>query len=175
MSHNSNDSHALRHKLQPDDHLVADSLSQSWDSSYLKGRYNSEPALNFTTDIVKELKVYQNLMNGRGLYVGCGNGRNYGKLMEFGLNLIGLDISSVALDKLSKKFPQYANLLHHGDFLRYQQFQDAPSHANMFQYVIAIQVFQHGNMDRVERYFKKASMLLESGGHVVPAGERLEY
>ena len=52
-------------------------------------------------------------------------------------------------------------LLECGDFLDYRQ--DAPFQ-DPFQYAIAIQVFQHGDMDRVGRYFEKASMLLEKGG-----------
>ena len=147
--------------LQSGDHSITDRLSLAWDASYRKGRYRAEPALGFTADIIKELKACPNLMNGRGLYVGCGNGRNYAKLVESGLNIMGLDVSGVALAELSKKLPQCSALLHHGDFLDYRQ--DAPFQGP-FQYVIAIQVFQHGDMDRVGRYFEKASMLLGSGG-----------
>lgn len=164
MLRGSNDSRALQYKLQSDDNSVTDSLSQAWDASYRKGRYGTEPALKFATDVIRKLKANPRLMNGRGLYVGCGNGRNYTKMVESGLNLTGLDVSGVALTELSKKLPRCARLLHCGDFLDYQPFQDGPSHDDLFQYVIAIQVFQHGNMNRVERYFKKASMLLETGG-----------
>ena len=93
-----------------------------------------------------------------------GAGRNYTKLVESGLNLVGLDVSGVAITELSEKLPRRVELLHRGDFLDYQPLHDDPSHDDLFQYVIAIQVFQHGNMNRVERYFKKASMLLENGG-----------
>jgi hypothetical protein len=33
----------------------------------------------------------------RGLYIGCGNGRNYIPLSEAGLDLTGLDISVTAI------------------------------------------------------------------------------
>ena len=164
MLRGSNNSHTFQHKLQLDDNSVTDNLSQAWDVSYRKGRYSTEPALKFTTDVIRKLKANPHLMNGRGLYVGCGNGRNYTKLAEFGLNLVGLDVSGVALTELSKKLPLCAKLLHHGDFLNYQPFHEGPPHDDLFQYVIAIQVFQHGNLNRVERYFKKASILLENGG-----------
>ena len=112
--------------------------------------------------MIRKLKRNPILMNGRGLYVGCGNGRNYVPLVEAGLDVVGLDVSSVALAELSKKLPQCSALLHRGDFLDYRQ--DEPFHDVPFQYAIAIQVFQHGGMDRVGRYFEKASMLLEKGG-----------
>ena len=61
----------------------------------------------------------------------------------------------------ARRLPRCSALLHHGDFLDYRQdtsFQDP------FQYVIALQVFQHGDMSRVRQYFAKASSLLERGG-----------
>ena len=150
--------------LQPDisqssDPVITSRLSDTWDALYHKGRYHAEHALDFTDDILKELHANQDLVNGRGLYVGCGNGRNYSKLTESGLDVTGLDVSGVALAELSKRLPQYAAMLHQCDFLDYRQ-------EELFQYVIAIQVFQHGNMDRVNRYFEKAYMLLERDGLV---------
>jgi 2-polyprenyl-3-methyl-5-hydroxy-6-metoxy-1,4-benzoquinol methylase len=40
-----------------------------------------------------------------GLYIGCGNGRNYEPLVRGGLDLTGLDISEVALGQLSARMP----------------------------------------------------------------------
>ena len=150
--------------MQPDnsqssDPVITNRLSQAWDALYRKGRYHAEHALDFTNDILKELHANPNLINGRGLYVGCGNGRNYSKLAESGLDVTGLDVSGVALAELSKRLPQYAAMLYQCDFLDYRQ-------EELFQYVIAIQIFQHGNMDRINRYFEKTSMLLERGGLV---------
>ena len=149
----------LQPKPQSNDHAVTNSITQAWDKSYRSGKYRTDSALDFTDNIIKKLKSNLNLKNGRGLYVGCGNGRNYSKLAESGLDVTGLDVSGVALAELSKRLPQYADMLHQCDFLDYRQ-------EELFQYIIAIQVFQHGNMDRVNRYFEKTSMLLERGGLV---------
>lgn len=140
-----------------DRHSVASRLSKAWDAEYAKGRYHGEMALGFSDDIIREVVSRPNLRCGSGLYVGCGNGRNYVKLAEAGLRMVGIDVSGVALADLSKRLPRCSHLLHRGDFLDYEQ--DAP-----FQYVIAIQVFQHGDMNRVEKYFEKTSALLETGG-----------
>ena len=153
MTHDSNRSHIRQY----DRHSTTDRLSHAWDTEYLKGRYRAETPLKFTADIINELKCSPSLVNGSGLYVGCGNGRNYAQMVESGLEVIGLDISSVALSELSKKLPQYSNLLVCGDFLDYRP-------DIKFQYVIAIQVFQHGDRLMADKYFKKASSLLESGG-----------
>ena len=140
-----------------DDKLTIDRLSHAWDSEYRKGRYRTDLSLKFTTDIIRELKNNTSLMNGQGLYVGCGNGRNYVPLAESGLKMIGLDVSSVALEMLLKRLPQCRDNFICSDFLNYKP-------DIRFQYLIAIQVFQHGDISRVERYFEKASSLLESGG-----------
>ena len=156
MPHDSNEPHTPQHELQSDDYSTANRLSRAWDASYQKEKYVAEPALGFADDIIKELKTRPNLMNGRGLYAGCGNGRNYVPLAEAGLNMIGLDISRVALNQLSKRLQRCSNLVC-GDFLDYSP--DVP-----FQYLIAIQSFQHGGMSRAMQYFAKASSLLEDGG-----------
>ena len=157
MPRDSHNPHAPQPARQSGNNSITDRLSQAWDASYREGRYGAEPPLGFTADIIRELKRNPSVMNGRGLYAGCGNGRNYVPLMEAGLDVVGLDVSRVALNQLSRGLPRCSALLHHGDFLDY--LQDAP-----FQYVIAIQVFQHGDMSRARQYFAKASSLLERGG-----------
>lgn len=162
MELNPSSSFQLRSESQSDDSAATTQVSQAWDAAYKKGRYGADPALEFTNEIIKRLKASPNLVNGRGLYVGCGNGRNYIKLAESGLDMTGLDVSGVALAELSKKLPQCVDRLHLGDFLDYRN--DSLSQDTPFQYIIAIQVLQHGNQDRVRKYFEKVSMLLESGG-----------
>ena len=78
-------------------------LARAWDAEYASGRRDMEQPLKFTADIIRELK---NHLSGDGLYVGCGSGRNYVPLAETGLNMVGLDISPVALAMLSEKLPQ---------------------------------------------------------------------
>ena len=162
MVRDSNDPHAPQSARQSGNNSITDRLSQAWDASYLQRKYCTELSLRFTADIIRELKKNPSVMNGRGLYVGCGNGRNYVPLAEAGLDVVGLDVSRVALAGLSKRLPHCSALLHHGDFLDYRQ--DVPLQDVLFQYVITIQVFQHGDMSKVRQYFAKAPSLLESGG-----------
>src|SRR5204862_6241363 len=72
-----------------------------------------------------------------GLYVGCGNGRNFLPLVDAGLALVGLDVSPEALRQLAARRPDQAGRLHPGDFLTFVP--SAP-----IAYVIALQVLQPG-------------------------------
>jgi SAM-dependent methyltransferase len=98
---------------------------------------------------------------GIGLYVGCGNGRNYLPLVDAGLDLIGLDISPEAIRHLRARRPTLpAQRLICDDFLRFQ-----PS-IRHFDYVIALQVFQHGADADAAAYVAKVAALLRPGGFV---------
>jgi SAM-dependent methyltransferase len=132
-------------------------VQASWDSVYIPGsKYQNEPPLPFTNLILETLNK-EHLLKGKGLYIGCGNGRNYIPLTQNGLDLIGLDISSVALKQISDKFPNLKDKLIHSSFSEYKSLQ-------LFDYIIAIQVFQHGNYDEVMNNFRKVSSLLKPGG-----------
>src|SRR5438876_12269945 len=72
-----------------------------------------------------------------GLYIGCGNGRNYLPLVDAGLNLYGLDVAPEALRVLARRRPAVSNHLICEDFAHFRS-------SIPFGYVIAIQVFQHG-------------------------------
>ncbi|HLF54476.1 MAG TPA: methyltransferase domain-containing protein [Candidatus Nanoarchaeia archaeon] len=132
-------------------------LSQRWDAEYETGKYAHEPPVNFVNTILSTLERFPEIKNGRGLYVGCGNGRNYLPLIRTGLNLYGLDASKIALKQLSEQEPSFGNKLFCEDFRSF----DADS---LFDYLIAIQVFQHGGQKDIEQYFTKAASLLKPQG-----------
>ena len=69
--------------------------SQRWDAEYRnrKGRYVEEPPLPFVEHILTTFHHDPSLRHGIGLYIGCGNGRNYLPLVHAGLPLYGLDLS----------------------------------------------------------------------------------
>jgi hypothetical protein len=48
----------------------------SWDAEYAKGRYRGEHPVLFVDDVLKAVED-NGLAGAEGLYVGCGNGRNY--------------------------------------------------------------------------------------------------
>src|SRR5882762_4870713 len=65
-----------------------------WDDEYRNQRYVDEPPLPFVERIVDTLRADASAWNGTGLYVGCGNGRNYLPLVDAGLVLLALDVSA---------------------------------------------------------------------------------
>jgi hypothetical protein len=66
---------------------MSTSAAAAWDAEYAAGRYRREPPVGFTADIVVAATARR---LHRGLYIGCGNGRNYVPLRDAGLDLVGL-------------------------------------------------------------------------------------
>jgi SAM-dependent methyltransferase len=125
----------------------------SWDAEYASGRYGHEPPVGFTRDIISAARA-ANLR--RGLYIGCGNGRNLVPLSDAGLDLIGLDISPRAIAQLRERRPCAAGLAVGGI--------DALRPSAEFDLVIGIQVFQHGNRGQVHRHLTAAAAHVAAGG-----------
>jgi SAM-dependent methyltransferase len=129
-----------------------------WDEEYRNQRYANEAPLPFVRTILAILEADRRAWSGRGLYVGCGNGRNYVPLVDAGLQLSGLDISAEALERLTERRPTLRRRLICGDFRAF------PIDSQQFDYLIAIQVFQHGDEADVAAYFERAAALLRPGG-----------
>jgi SAM-dependent methyltransferase len=128
-----------------------------WDAEYRAGRYAAEPPVAFVATILEALSARPALRAGQGLYVGCGNGRNFIPLADAGLTLLGLDLSAEALRQLAARRPDQATRLHHGALIEFAS--PAP-----IAYVIAIQVLQHGRRAEAERAFARIAELLAPGG-----------
>ncbi len=137
--------------------LSSELVASRWDAEYREGRYASEPPLAFTDEIVATLRAHPTAFAGTGLYVGCGNGRNYLPLVDVGLNLHGLDVSREAIAQLTARRPDLAPRLACGDF------RDLAREA-VFDYLVAIQVFQHGTEAEAAAYFAATAMALRPGG-----------
>lgn len=135
----------------------ADLAARRWDQEYRQRRYEDEPPIPFVGEILTTLQQNKELLAGPGLYVGCGNGRNYLPLIDGGAKLHGLDISEEAIKRLRRRRPDQTLPLAVGDFGTY-------STSTKFAYLIAIQVFQHGDGVDADRYFRKTASLLPSGG-----------
>ena len=110
----------------------------------------------FAGEIADFLAERSRHRDGRGLYVGCGNGRNYVMLSKAGLDITGLDVSAVGLRQIAEKEPWLAPRLACCDFLDYA--------GGPFQYLISIQAFQHGTRTTAEAYFQKTARVLVPGG-----------
>ena len=89
--------------------------ARRWDEEYRRGRYAAESPLPFAGTIVDVVRRHAAAREGVGLYVGCGNGRNYVPLVEAGLNLYGLDVSPEALRQLAARRPELSPRLLGGD------------------------------------------------------------
>lgn len=126
----------------------------AWDAEYASGRYAGAPPVAFTRDIIAAAAA-RGLT--RGLYIGCGNGRNLLPMLAAGLDLTGLDISGQAISQLRQRRPGLAGRLVTGDLA-------ALPPAARYGLVIGIQVFQHGTRAQAHRHLADAAARVAAGG-----------
>ncbi len=131
-----------------------DAVAAAWDAEYRAGRYRHEPPLAFTGDILAAARAARVT---RGLYIGCGNGRNYLPLVAGGLDLTGLDISGTALAQLAAHAPGRRPDLICGDL-------SALPPGRTYPLVIGIQVFQHGDRAATHAHIRSAQARVAVGG-----------
>jgi hypothetical protein len=131
-------------------------VSGAWDREYAQRRYTDEPPVGFVADILAAARD-AGIIGKIGLYIGCGNGRNYLPLVRGGLDLIGLDISRTALDQLSQRAPDRRDRLVAGDV-------SALSAEECYPMVIGIQVFQHGDRESAHAHIHAAQERTAPGG-----------
>jgi hypothetical protein len=137
-------------------HGFARRVGEAWDAEYESGRYDSEPAVGFVDDIIAAAQEAR-LARADGLYIGCGNGRNYLPLVSAGLDLIGLDLSGKALDGLARRAPNRRQRLIQGDLSSLDN--DA-----RLGIVVGIQVFQHGDRKETHSHIRRAQRMVAPGG-----------
>lgn len=128
----------------------------SWDAEYARGRYIGDPLVPFVWNIIEAARRLD-ASPVRGLYIGCGNGRNYIPLIAAGLDVVGIDISQRAIDQLAARLPHPRSDLICSDVMA------LPAHSQ-FDVVIGIQVFQHGTAEESHAHFRKAMALIAPGG-----------
>jgi SAM-dependent methyltransferase len=129
-------------------------IAAAWDAEYRAGRYRDEPPVAFVQDILAAARA-AGLTDG--LYIGCGNGRNYLPLVAAGLDLTGLDISAAAIAQLAARAPEHRQRLIQGDLTA------LPTGAT-YPLVIGIQVFQHGDRARAHAHVRAARARVAPGG-----------
>ena len=148
-----------------------DGVADAWDNEYAAGRYRDEPPLPFVADVVSAVREHD-LVGAEGLYIGCGNGRNYLPLVEAGLDLVGLDVSAAALARLAERAPDRRDRLIHGEL-------SALPTGTAYAFVIGIQVFQHGDRTTAHDHIRGAQARLAPGSlfclRVNAVGTELEY
>ncbi|HEY1623756.1 MAG TPA: class I SAM-dependent methyltransferase [Streptosporangiaceae bacterium] len=132
---------------------MKDEVAASWDAEYATGQISDELPVPFINDIMAA--AFGRRLD-HGLYVGCGNGRNFLPLSRAGLTLTGLDVSGTALGRLATRAPQYAGRLVHGDL--------GAVSGDDFDLLIGIQVFQHGDRATAHAAIRQAQRTLRPGG-----------
>ena len=137
--------------------MSSELVAARWDSEYRAGRYVAERPLPFVDRIITTVRAHPEAIAGVGLYVGCGNGRNYLPLVDAGLALHGLDVSREALEQLVARRATLKPQLTCADFRELEI--ESP-----VDYLVAIQVFQHGAQAEAAAYFAKAAAALKPGG-----------
>jgi Methyltransferase domain len=145
--------------------------ARAWDVEYERGRYRDEPPLPFVADILAAARAHE-LLGAEGIYIGCGNGRNYLPLLAGGLDLVGLDVSTRALAQLAARVPDRRDRLIQGKVTA------LPARAR-YRLVIGIQVFQHGDRATAHAHIGAGQARLLPGGlfclRVNAVGTELEY
>jgi len=129
-----------------------------WDAEYRSGRYAGDGPVPMVRRAIATLSE-RGLSGARGVYLGCGNGRNYVPLREAGLALDGVDVSPVAIAALLARAPRPREgaSLTCGDLMGLEP--DSP-----YAYVVAIQSLMHGTLAEAARRFAKVDSLLAPGG-----------
>ena len=133
---------------------MAGEVARAWDAEYAAGRYTREPPVTFVTDIVAAARAAG---VDHGLYIGCGNGRNYVPLTAAGLDLTGLDISPTAIAQLAGRLPERRDRLVTGDL-------SALPAGQRFPLVVAIQVLQHGTRAQAHGLLADSLARVAAGG-----------
>jgi SAM-dependent methyltransferase len=133
---------------------VQGGYTTAWEDEYASGRYLDEPPVAFVDDIVRASRAASQT---RGLYIGCGNGRNFVPLLDAGMDLVGLDISLTALQQLRSRLAQRRGSLICGEIRSLN-----PS--AVFDVIVAIQVFQHGSRAETHRNIRDAQRRVAPGG-----------
>lgn len=94
----------------------------------------------------------------KGLYVGCGNGRNAFPLLSEGWNLYACDVSNFNIQRAQKYLPQYADRF---EALSYDQ---AFSYIPEFDYVICSRALVYGSFEESLQRFKILRRRLRPSG-----------
>ena len=135
---------------------MADSTEEYWTDRYREGRtgwdigYASPALINYCKSLAFNTKI---------LIPGAGNAHEWVVLKELGFtNVSVIDISSLPIERLKSKHPQWANELIHGDFFE---------HEGAYDLILEQTFFCALNPILRRAYVKKMKTLLKSDGELV--------
>lgn len=133
-----------------------DPIQHAWDDAYAEGKYVFDPPVPFAKEISSFVGEHLPA-DARGLYVGCGNGRNFIPIAKSGLHLDGIDMSREGIEQLQQALPNHDGKLEVGDF---------HTLSGAWDYLISLQVFQHGDQASSYDHFAQSARLLKPGGYL---------
>ncbi len=108
--------------------------SRLWDVKYRKGRYDGGSQVGFVEKIISMLQLQGGTHSTRGLYVGCGSGRNYVPLADAGMDgLRETDQSAATIKKLSERRPNLAPRIEAAGFENVQHIPAVSAKQNMLK------------------------------------------
>lgn len=139
------------------------SIARLWDAEYASGRYEDESPIPFVDTITDTLRE-NGWTDESGLYVGCGNGRNFIPMAAECPGLRGIDASKVGIRRLLEKHPEYAGRVLCENFLDIHHDEAVGKKAGPLDYVVSIQAFQHGDEQTTGKYFERVAAMLRPGG-----------
>lgn len=130
---------------------------EGWPSSPEVGSYPEESPVPFVYYIISHLGEAGK--HKTGLYINFANGRNYLPMVRAGLDIYGMDSDRNNLDQLRQAHPDVENHTFHGNFASYNG-------VRIFDYIVAMQSFQYGNVESVNRNLQQAHDVLRPNGRL---------
>lgn len=123
------------------------------------GYYETEGVWNLTIDSDKMLmaEILKEFTAARVLELGCSTGAILKLLHDAGTIVRGIEISTYTIEKA---FPEIRNYIYHGDLL------DESFTEKQFSLVFGLDIFEHFNPKKLDRYINKIYDSLESDGYL---------
>lgn len=122
--------------------------------------YETEGVWNLTIDSDKILmaEIFKEFTAVRVLELGCSTGAILKLLYDAGAIVRGIEISTYSIERA---FPEIRNYIYHGDFL------DESFTEKQFSLVFGLDIFEHFNPNKLDRYINKIYESLENGGYLL--------
>lgn len=135
-------------------------FKEAWEKLYDENKYTmkfpDEPTIRFFGKISKKIEL-----NGKGLDVGSGMGRNCRLMYEFGIDAYGIEISEMAI-KRAKEYMKLGNFK--AQFILYDGIR-IPFEDRYFDYVISHGVLDSMTFENAQTIINEIYRVLKSDGY----------
>jgi len=158
----------IRPKEEGTEKQIAQELKiteQSWDEKHAEGWCGEyrQPHGKLMKSIRKQLENGELPEDGRILDIGCGSGRHLLPLVSRGFDLIGMDISSIALERVRQclENDQSARLIQ-GEASNLSDIEDSS-----IDLVLALGVIHHNRWQGIQESIAEIARVLKLGKHLL--------